>query len=146
MLKMALMVTTLLLFPAGAQAQGGPSHPKTPSVCPDANRATARPVFRALTEERLAWFRRTHGLTQVDAKQLRPLTEARSSEVCQRLNAYYATSMFGREPWKRTYFQAGGFYFASFVDTTDPTQGRPRISHFAVFDGSLKLLGILSPK
>lgn len=142
MSKAAVFVVMLLAGTAPLAAQGTPARIADSVICPPTARATITPVFRALSMERMAEFREEHGLTRVNARNLKPLRSHRSAAVCQKLNAYYATSMFARAPWERTYFEADGFYFASFVDLTNPNPGSRRRGHFAIFDASLRLVGI----
>jgi hypothetical protein len=141
--RLVLIASLSLVSPSSAiEAQDGGNA----AGCPAMDPSGARPVARALTESRLAWFRRAHDLTRVNAKRLRPLTGRLDGAICEQLNAYYAGSMYSTSPWRRSYYMVDGFYFASFVDTTDPIVRRVQISHFAMFDDSLKLRAILSPK
>jgi hypothetical protein len=115
-------------------------------ACPAVDRSGARQVIRALSQDRLAWFRRKYSLTSVSPKHLRLLIDARNSDVCSRLNAFYANGMYSKPPWNHSYYTADGYYFASFIDKTNPKTGIPRMAHFAVFDGSMRLIARLSPK
>lgn len=140
--KAAMFVVMVLAGTAPLTAQRAPARAADSVICPPTGRATITPVFRALSLEHMAEFRKEHGLTRVNARNLKPLRSHRSANVCQKLNAYYATSMFARAPWERTYFEADGFYFASFVDLSNPNIGSRRPGHFAIFDASLRLVGI----
>lgn len=137
-----LAVLGAVLCCASVEAQRRPAQARP--ACRATSPRAASPVLRVLSAQATVGFRREHGLTGVNARELRPLTDARSAAVCQRLNALYRTSMYGRAPWQRTYFEAGGFYFASIVDGTNPRTGRPRAGHVAVFDASLRPLAIWS--
>lgn len=143
---LAFMVIALLAspvaFPSSVGAQGGPPS----SVCGRADPSAARQVLRAFTQDRLGWFRRKYGLTGIRPTQIRLLTDKRRTDTCTRLNSFYANSRYFRAPWKHAYYEAGGYFFASFIDTTDPRRSRTEIGHFAVFDSKLRLVAVLSPK
>lgn len=133
---------TLVALPGTGQAQ----RTGAPRECPAVDPSGSRQVMRAMTQERLAWFRRKYGLTGVNVTHFRVLTDQNNAPICAKLNAYYAKSIFSKAPWKRSYYALDGIYFASFIDTTNPKTGPVHLSHFAVFDGALHLTATLSPR
>ena len=132
---------------AVALAGGGPATPPPAAVgCPGNHQATGRIVWKALAEERLGWFRKKYGLEHLRPRQLRALADGRNDVACTALNKFYETSFYMNPRFKRTYFRAGSYYFASFVDSSDPKKGRVHMNHFALFDAEFRLVATLKPK
>ena len=75
-----------------------------PATCARTFPAAARPVLKALSQERLAWFRRQYGLTHLNAKSLRPL-RANDLSVCARIDAELAARPpVPGEGWSTVYY------------------------------------------
>ncbi len=139
-----LSIAIVLLLPRDASAQA--PRLECPPPGPEREPSGWQVVSRALSQDRLAWFRRKYSLTNVKPADLRRLTEARSSSICARLNAYYDKSIFGTHRFRRSYYRADEFYFAAFIDTRKPASGTRLHSHFALFDSQLRLRATLAPK
>jgi hypothetical protein len=140
---MALLWLPAFSSPAAPAAAAQASSAEASTLCPAGSPSTARPVFRALSQERLGWFRRMYGLNEVEPRSLRPV---QNPEACVQLSRLLQNSVYGQAPWAPAYYQAGGFYFIALRDTTDPRQGRRKVDHFFVYDASLRPIAHLAPR
>lgn len=148
--KLASLALSVALLAVAAAVAAAPARAAVTVPAARACRATApafaRTVLKPLTQPRLAWFKRQHGLTELDARRLRPLTDARDAATCRQLDRLFAPSFFGQAPWEHVYYEAQGYYFASYRDTTDPRSGRAKVNFMIVLDRELRPLGWIAPK
>lgn len=111
--------------------------------CPPAVVETGRAALMPFYGDRLVEFRKRHGLQHISAEHLTVLDSRREGQICTRLNAMFAPTVYARVYNGRTYYEAKGLLIASFARVGD---ARPSAKpHVLVFDKEYHLLAGISP-
>lgn len=116
------------------------------TVCPTEAPRSRHNLSRFLTGPEFADARVKTGLSHTTTADARILSDALDAGICARLNEAFTAGVYGAAPYRRTYYEANGFYFVTI--TQERTPGKPfRMGHappVVVFSRDLQPLN-LSP-
>ena len=115
-------------------------------VCPAPSTAANVAVILPLMRRRFVWFRRKNGIGDDKLRDLRPLLASRDGDACRKLNTMFVGQPFDAETTSRSYYTAPGYYFAAFVDRSDPRLRQPWATRVFVMDDDFKLVANIAPK
>ena len=121
----------------------------TPRPCPPTTPIAGETAMKPFAPGRFKWFKDRYHLHDVNYASIRPLgngQNAHDERVCAALTAQLHGPEFDATTTSRTYFDAGGYYLAVFIDRRDPATTPLWFPHVFVLKKNMELVAVIAPK